>query len=227
MDYEHTIQLYAQAKQNKQFLETAEYLDYKKELKWLETVKSKRTGEFFQAEDLKRSEMVPTDWQTPHVDAKGKPLKYPLKYVNSIIRLRTAEDSEYLKSRQTWIGLDQAGNPVCISMDDKELFNDILPIYKMKPKKPNDRDSKMIREVRAIEHKTRYTMLYNPENVQKLYDMRRGPCSLIIKDESRGDTPHIVVESFEDFKNKSIDDILEIRRRALAGDRIRATTPGA
>jgi hypothetical protein len=61
MDYEHTMQLYDQAKQKKQFLETAEYLDYKKELKWLETVKSKRTGEFFQAENLKRREMVPAD----------------------------------------------------------------------------------------------------------------------------------------------------------------------
>ena len=224
MDYERTMQRYAQAKQNKQFLETAEYFDYKKELKWLETVKSKMTGEFFQADDLKRREMVPADWEAPQVDAKakGKPLKYPLKYVNSIIRLRTAEGSEHLKSRQTWIGLDQAGNPVSKSMDDKELFDDILPIYKMKPEKPNDRDSKMIREVRAIEHKTRYTMLYNPENVQKLWDMRLGPCSLIIKDESRGDTPPIAVEAFEDFKNKSIDDILEIRRKVLAGDRITA-----
>ena len=121
----------------------------KKELKWLETFKSKRIGEFFQAEDLKRREMVPADWQPPHVDeratskSKGKPLKYPLKYVNSIIRLRTAEGSEHLKSRQTWIGLDQAGNPVSKSMDDKELFDDKLPIYKMKPEKPNDRDSKI------------------------------------------------------------------------------------
>lgn len=30
MDYEHTMQLYDQARQKKQFLETAEYLDYKK-----------------------------------------------------------------------------------------------------------------------------------------------------------------------------------------------------
>lgn len=74
--------------------------------------------------------MVPADWEAPHVDAKGKPLKYPLKYVNIIIRLRTAEGSEYLKSSQTWIRLDQAGNPVSISMDDKELFDDTLPIYK-------------------------------------------------------------------------------------------------
>jgi hypothetical protein len=51
MDYEHTMQLYDQAKQKKQFLETTEYLDYKKELKWLETVKSKRTGTL----DLARS----------------------------------------------------------------------------------------------------------------------------------------------------------------------------
>ena len=204
----------------------------KKELKWLETFKSKRTGEFFQAEDLKRREMVPADWEAPHVDeratskSKGRPLKYPLKYVNSIIRFRTAEGGEHLRSRQIWTGLDSVGNPVSISMDDKEVFDDILPIYKMKPEKPNDRDSKMICEVHAIEHKTRYKMHYSPENVQKIWDMRQGPCILIIKDESRGDTSPIAVESFEDFKNKSIDDILEIRRRALAGDRI-TPTPGA
>lgn len=28
------------------------------------------------------------------------------------------------------VGLDQAGNPVNQSMDDKELYDDILPIYK-------------------------------------------------------------------------------------------------
>ena len=79
MDYERTMQRYAQAKQNKQFLETAEYFDYKKELKLLETVKSKMTGEFFQDDDLKRREMIPADWEAPQVDAKakGKPLKFP------------------------------------------------------------------------------------------------------------------------------------------------------
>lgn len=83
----------------------------------------------------------------------------------------------------------------------------------MNPERPNDRDSKMVHEVRAIEHKTRYTMQYRPENIQKLWDMRHGPCILLIKDESRGDTSPIAVESFEDFKNKSIDDILEIINR--------------
>jgi hypothetical protein len=93
-------------------------------------VTRKRTGEFYQAKDLIKRELVPSDWTPPHVDAKRKPLKYPLKHVNEIISKRLADGSEWLVSRQQWWGLDQAGNPVNQSMDDKELCDDILPIYK-------------------------------------------------------------------------------------------------
>jgi hypothetical protein len=39
-------------------------------------VKNKRTGEYFQAEDLIKRDMLPRGWTPSHVDAKGKPLKY-------------------------------------------------------------------------------------------------------------------------------------------------------
>jgi hypothetical protein len=44
-----------------------------------------------------------------------------------------------------------------ISMDDQELYDDILPIYKVKREKPGDRDTKYIREVINIEHRIKYT----------------------------------------------------------------------
>jgi hypothetical protein len=46
-------------------------------------------------------------------------------------------------SRQMWWGLDQAGNPVNQSMNDKEWFDEILPIYTLKPENPRQRDSKI------------------------------------------------------------------------------------
>ena len=66
-----------------------------------------------------------------------------------------------------WYGLDQTGNPVNISMDDKEMYDDILPIYTLKPEKPNDRDSKMIREIKTIESRIKYTEAFKAETVQK------------------------------------------------------------
>ena len=130
MDYQKSVELYEKAGQVKKWEDTPEYLSYKGEKTWYDKVTSKRTSEFYQAKDLIKRELVPSDWTPPHVDAKGKPLKYPLKHVNEIFRKRLADGSEWLVSRQQWWGLDQAGNPVNQSMDDKELYDVILPIYK-------------------------------------------------------------------------------------------------
>ena len=128
MDYEKTIQLYEKAGQIKKWEATADYNSYKAEQKWYEKVRSKRTGEFYQADTLIKAELVPPDWLPPHLDSRGKPVKYPLKHVNSIIRLRAIDGNEYLKSRQQWWGLDQAGNTINQTFDDKETYDDIFPI---------------------------------------------------------------------------------------------------
>jgi hypothetical protein len=86
--------------------DTPEYLSYKSEKAWYEKVTSKSNGEFYQAEGLIKRDLVPPDWKPPHVDVKGKPLKYPIKHTNCIIRIRIADGSEWLKSRQQWYGLD-------------------------------------------------------------------------------------------------------------------------
>lgn len=132
MDCQKTVELYEKAGQVKKWEDTPEYLSYKGEKTWYDKVTSKRTSEFYQAKDLIKRELVPSDWTPPHVDAKGKPLKYPLKHVNEIFGKRLADGSEWLVSRQQWWGLDQAGNLVNQSMDDKELYDDILPIYLLK-----------------------------------------------------------------------------------------------
>ena len=167
-------------------------------------MKSKRTGEYNQAEDLIKRELVPVDWKPPHVDSEGKPVKYPIKYVNEIIRKRLVDGTEWIKSRQEWIGLDQLGNAINISMNDKEMYDDVLPVYTLKPENPKDdprfRDTKMVRIIDRLEQRIKYTEPFSSETAQKLYDMKNGKCSLCIIDESGGDHPPFSVPSFEHFK---------------------------
>lgn len=186
MDYVKTEQLYEEIGQKKKFEETADYNRYRKEKKWFEAVKSPRTGEYYQADYLIQKDMVNTKpdpklkkpaWTPPHVDAEGKPLQYPLKYVNGIYRVRIADGSEWLLSTQEWIALSRDGNAVNLSMNYKERYDDIRPIYTSKPK-TRERDSEMIMEITSIEHKMKHTLPFTPENVQKLYDMRNGKCIL-------------------------------------------------
>ena len=70
-------------------------------------------------------------------------MRYPLISVNEIIRKRLVDGSEWIISRQMWRGLDQLGNAIDISMNYKETYDDVLPIYTQKPEKPKDNpDSK-------------------------------------------------------------------------------------
>jgi hypothetical protein len=208
MDYEKTYQMYKDIGQAKKFEDSPDFHRYTKIQKWFDKVKSKRTGEFYQAEELIRRELVPNDWKPPHVDSGGKPLTYPIKHAITIIQIRAPDGSEWVKTRQMWHGLDLAGNPMPISMDDQELYDDILPIYKVKPEKPGDRDTKYIREVINIEHRIKYTKPFSSETVQELYDMKNGACSLILKDET-ADIPPYSLRSFEDFKNRPFQELLD------------------
>ncbi len=88
MDYDRTAQVYKDIGQEKKFKEMPDYNRYMKEQKWFETVKSKNSGEYHQADYLKEKGMVPKTWTPPHMTEDGKPLTYPLEYVDSIIRLR-------------------------------------------------------------------------------------------------------------------------------------------
>jgi hypothetical protein len=110
------------------------------------------------------------------------------------------------------------GNPISISMDDKEKYDDILPIYKLTPENP--RDIKMLRQFERVEHRPKYTLPFKAEEVDKLYSMRNGKCNLVIYDELKGNMAPVSVDDIENFK-QDIDTIWEIRRRAMAGDRLK------
>jgi hypothetical protein len=209
MNLQKTVELFEKAGQKKRWENTPEYHSYKGEQAWIEKVKSKRTGEYYQAQELINRNFVPPDWQPPHIDKDGKPVEYPLKYVNSIIRRRLSDGSEWLTSRQQWWGLDEAGNPINQTFDDTEAYNDILPTYKLRPENPKERDSKMISEVIGIQDRIRYTLPFTKENAQRLWDMRNGNCTLVLKDESKDSKPYSV-DSFEQFINPDFAALMEM-----------------
>jgi hypothetical protein len=209
MDYNKTRELYQEIDQLKKFKETPDYNRYMKEQKWFERVKSKNTGEYYQAEYLKEKGMVPKNWTPPHTDKEyGKPLQYPLKYVNGIYRVRLADGSEWLKSTSEMWGLDSAGNALNLSWDFKECFDDVRPVVKNRPKDSKDRDSEMVWDIVSIESHIKYTMPFTPENAQKLYDMRNGQCNLVLKDESK-DRPPYSVDSLNHFMTREFDELWE------------------
>lgn len=179
MDFDKTVECYKRHNLVKQWEQLPDVNRYNKKT-FFDKVRSKRSGTFCQAQDLINRELVPADWQPPHVDKKGNAVKYPIEYVNEIIRKRLITGEEYLLSRKTITGLDSAGNPITISMNDKEWYDDILPIYKLKPENPRDRESPMIRELDHIEHRPAYTLPFNETNLHKLYDMRNGRCALSV-----------------------------------------------
>jgi cytochrome oxidase assembly protein ShyY1 len=88
MDYDKTLEIYQKHGQGKLWDNEPDHNRHNKEKAWYERVKSKRTGEYYQTEDLIRREMVTPDYKPHHVDIKGKPLKYPIKHTNQIIRKR-------------------------------------------------------------------------------------------------------------------------------------------
>jgi hypothetical protein len=213
MDYQKTFEQYQQYGMGKKFENLPEYSRYEKEQGWYDKVKSPRSGEYYQAGDLISNELVPQDW-VPPTKAKGKPVKYPIIRVNEIIRKRLVDGNEWLLSRKEMIALDFDGNEVNISMIDKEKYNDVFPIYTLKPENPKDNPrykySKMVRTIDRLQSRIKYTELFKPETAQKLYDMKNGECSLCVIDESGGDHPPVTVTSFEHFKSTPFDELWEM-----------------
>ena len=62
MDYSKTVALYEKAGLIKKWLETPDANLHKAEQTWYEKVTGKRNGEFYQADDLIKRELVPSDW---------------------------------------------------------------------------------------------------------------------------------------------------------------------
>jgi glutamyl-tRNA reductase len=62
-------------------------------------VTNPNTCTFYKISDL------PIEWRRNKEDKA-----YPIKHVNQIIRLKTADGKEWLKSKQQWIAIDNQGS---------------------------------------------------------------------------------------------------------------------
>ena len=152
--------------------------------------------------------MVAKKWTPPHCNDKGEPLEYPLKYVDGIYRVRIADGSEWLLTTEQWYGLDVYGNTLNIAMNYKQRFDDIRPVYASKAKNPKDRDPEMILEITSIGHGYKYTLPWNNQNLDKLYERKNGKCELVLKDETQ-DKHQYSIPKFESFKNSSFPELFE------------------
>lgn len=177
-----------------------------KEEKWYEQVKNPRTEDYFQWSDLKQVGIDPPD----ELAAKRR---YPIKTVNTIFRVHTVDDKEFLMSRQTWTGLDRNGNEVSKSMDDMETWLKPILRYESRPVDPRDRFSKIERKVAGMDSQVKvFEKAFNAKALDELYSLRSPTCSLTIMNvDQRGEkvgSPYSIPK-FEDFRNRPFDELFE------------------
>jgi hypothetical protein len=207
-NYSKTQELFNQEPNKAPGLKYEKSGDRLSEEKWFEQVKSPITGEFFQLEDLRAIGAVPADFRKDE-----KPRKYPIKKVDSIIRIKKADDSEWLKSRQTWIGLDRLGNDILKTFVDLELYDRPVFAYRSKQANPKDVFSKTERKAISVTYEQEPTLPFTPENLEQLYSTCSNPADrktifLVIKNEGTDQSPRSIT-NHEDFKNRPFDQLWE------------------
>jgi hypothetical protein len=178
------------------------------EEKWFAQVKNPNNGEFFQLEDLRAVGAVPTDFRKDE-----KPMKYPVKKIDEIIRIKKADGTEWLVSRQTWIGLDRLGNDMTKCFVDPELYDKPVFNYQSKPENPKDVFSKTERKAVSVTYVKEPTVPFTQKNLEQLYSTCSNPAdrksiSLVIKNEGTDQSPRSITNP-EDFKNRPFDELWE------------------
>jgi len=131
------------------------------EEKWIAQVKKPNTGEFFQLEDLRAVGAVPADFRIDE-----KPKKYPVKKIDEIIRIKKADGTEWLISRQTWTGLDRLGNDMTKCFVDPELYDKPVFNYQSKPVNPRDMFSKTERKAVSVMYIKEPTVPFTQKNLE-------------------------------------------------------------
>ena len=136
---------------------------------------------------------------------------YPIKQANRIIRIKTADGKEWLKSKQKWIGIDSQSNEVMESFSDLEVRDNPVFQYGMKPKDPKNPNGPKGHGFLGISGCSKqYDLPFDPQNLKTLYKMRPAeeavPVTLVIQkigyDGNSTGHPY-QIEKYEDI-NKTI-----------------------
>ena len=90
VNFQQTEAIYASEK-----FEYKKPVEYLGQQLWFQKVTNPATGTFYQISDL------PIEWRR---NKDNKP--YPIKHANQIIRMKTADGKEWLKSKQQWTAVD-------------------------------------------------------------------------------------------------------------------------
>jgi hypothetical protein len=178
--------------------------DYKTKQDWLKKVTNPHTGTFYQISDL------PIEWREGKED---KP--YPIKQANQIIRIKTADGKEYLKTKQQWIAVDSQGNEIMESFTDLEEWDKPVFEYGMKPLDPKKPDGPKEHGVIGVKgYKKQHDLPFNQKSLEALYKMRpaqdAGSVALIIRRLGYDGNPigfPYQVENYEDFSTKPFDEL--------------------
>jgi hypothetical protein len=146
----------------------------------------------------------------------GEDRKYPIRQVLQIYRIKRADGTEWLKSRGRIVGLDKAGNEVEHSFVDPEMFYKPVTRYEFRkndPKNEYSHSERVCVEAGINPHDNRYTeytLLFNEENFQNLYQQRptesSSSVSLVIWAEGASDRPRQIT-NMEEFSKKPFDDL--------------------
>jgi hypothetical protein len=147
---------------------------------------------------------------------QGENRKYPIRQVFQIIRIKRTDGTEWLKSRGKIVGLDRAGNEVEHSFVDPEMFYKPVTRYEFRKSDPKNEYSPTERicvEAATNPHDSRYTeytLPFNEENFQKLYDQRptesSSSVSMSIYAEGASDRPRQIINP-DHFVKREFDEM--------------------
>ena len=142
--------------------------------------------------------------------------KYPIRQVLQIYRIKRADGTEWLKSRGGLVGLDKAGNEVEHSFVDPEMFYKPVTRYEFRkndPKNEYSHSERVCVEAGINPHDNRYTeytLPFNEENFQNLYEQRptesSSSVSMVIWAEGASDRPRQITDP-EHFAKREFDEM--------------------
>lgn len=175
--------------------------------RFLSRVKNPQTNEYWQMQVLKLSGVI------TNTESAFDHKTYPLQFTDQILRVKLPNNSEWLKSRSTLIGLDRLGNEVGLSITDPEIYERPILTYEYVHSDPTDTTSKLVRVGRTTaRNETVYTLPFNGENFDKLYAMGRdwsqenaGISLGIIK--AGYSTPSYNITDVGRFRNENFDEL--------------------